>query len=48
LLGDRDRAAAGRYRSAFERAAARYPYPAEIEGERELLELADAQVETTV
>lgn len=48
LLGDQDRAAAGRYRSAFERAAARYPYPAEIEGERELLELADAQAETAV
>ena len=41
LLRDHDTAAANKYRAAFDRVAARYPYPAEIENERELLALVD-------
>ncbi len=40
-LLDRDEAAAQKALAAFEKAAKTYPYPAEIEGERELLDLAD-------
>lgn len=40
LLLEHDRESAQKALSAFERTAKTYPYPAEIEGERELLELA--------
>lgn len=43
LLADRDEEAARRIREEFDRAAARYPYPSEIEGERELMDAADAR-----
>lgn len=39
LLRDHDAAAAEKLRADFEKAAAAYPYPADIEGERELLAL---------
>lgn len=45
LLADRDEAAAKKHRAAFDRAAARYPYPAEVQSERELMELAVARAE---
>ena len=41
LLADGDTVTAAKYRSAFERVAMRYPYPAEVQSERELMELAD-------
>ena len=40
LLLEADRKAAEKALAAFDRAAKTYPYPSEIEGERELLELA--------
>lgn len=45
LLADRDTAAAKKYRRAFDRAAARYPFPAEVQSELELIALVDAHVE---
>ena len=41
LLLDNDQAAAQKALAAFEKAAKTYPYPAEIDGERELLALAN-------
>lgn len=43
LLADRDEEAARRIREEFDRMAARYPYPSEIEGERELMDAAAAR-----
>ena len=42
LLGERDEAAAQVVRGKFDHAAVRYPYPAEIEGERKLMDAAAA------
>ncbi len=41
LLRDGDREKAGKLRADFEKMAKSYPYPAEIESERELMALAD-------
>ena len=43
LLANCDEEAARRIREEFDRAAARYPYPSEIEGERELMDAADVR-----
>lgn len=43
LLAEGDEAAARAVHDEFDRAAARYPYPADVEGERELMEAADAR-----
>ena len=43
LLAEGDREKAGEIRKRFERAAAGYPYPCEIEGERELMAMAEAK-----
>lgn len=47
LLDHRDKAEAERYRAAFDKAARRYPYPVEIESERELIALADERANRT-
>lgn len=41
LLAEGDREKAAQYRAAFEKGAARYPYPVEMDSERRLLELVD-------
>ena len=41
LLERGDAEAAAKLKQQFERAAARHPYPAELESERELMELAE-------
>ena len=41
LLRDHDPAAAEKLRAAFEKVARSYPYPTDIESERELIELAE-------
>ena len=43
-LLDKDDQAAAKALAAFEKTAKTYPYPAEIEGERELLALAEGAV----
>ena len=43
LLANCDEEAARRIREEFDRAAARYPYPSEIEGECELMDAADVR-----
>ena len=40
LLSEKDAAKAQRLAADFDRVAARYPYPCEVEGERELMQLA--------
>lgn len=45
LLGQNRPDRAQKYRAAFEKTARRYPYPQEIEAERELLALADAKAD---
>lgn len=42
LLSEKDAAKAQKLAADFDRVAARYPYPCEVEGERELLQLARA------
>ena len=42
LLGGRDPARAEGFRQQFEKAVRSYPYPGEIQAERELMALADA------
>jgi hypothetical protein len=41
LLADKDKEKAEKVRKEFDRYAARYPYPSEIEAEREYMKLAE-------
>ena len=45
LLADRDKEKAEKIEAGFDRCAAGYPYPAEIEGERELMAIARERAE---
>lgn len=45
LLAEKDSAKAQKLRTTFEKVAKNYPYPGDVESERELIELADCAVE---
>ena len=45
LLADQDKEKAEKIEAGFDRCAAGYPYPAEIEGERELMAIARERAE---
>ena len=45
LLAERNEKNAGKYTALFEKTARRHPYQAEIESERELVEIAEKKAE---